>query len=283
MTAAGRWHRPCRRKISPAACRGTAGRHDHRPDPGLRRERAVRRGSRCPARVSSTDWSASTGRGRPRCCRSCPAPGTPTAAAISLAVDRRRVAVCPDVPDFDGWLTAREVVDLARSLVAPGRGQARSRRGAAHRRAGRRGRPAGGGVLARHAPATRAGVRAGQRSRAADTRRADVRARPGRPGGACWTWSPAMRGRRTVIFSSHILADVQRVADHVGILRDGRLLYQGRSRELHRHLPHAELAGAHRRRHRTGGRRAWPRQPWATDVERPARDAPGRRHEPRGG
>ena len=35
----------------------------------------------------------------------------------------------------------------------------------------------------------------------------------------------AMRGRRTVIVSSHILADVQRIADHIGILRDGRLLY----------------------------------------------------------
>lgn len=42
----------------------------------------------------------------------------------------------------------------------------------------------------------------------------------------------AMRGRRTVIFSSHILADVQRIADQVGILRDGRLLYQGATRDL---------------------------------------------------
>jgi ABC-2 type transport system ATP-binding protein len=39
------------------------------------------------------------------------------------------------------------------------------------------------------------------------------------------------RSRCTVIFSSHILADVQRVADHVGILRAG-LLYQGPTREL---------------------------------------------------
>jgi ABC-2 type transport system ATP-binding protein len=35
-----------------------------------------------------------------------------------------------------------------------------------------------------------------------------------------------------VIFSSHILADVQRVADHVGVLRAGRLLYQGPTRAL---------------------------------------------------
>ena len=42
----------------------------------------------------------------------------------------------------------------------------------------------------------------------------------------------AMRGHRTVIFSSHILADVQRIADQVGILRDGRLLYQGATKDL---------------------------------------------------
>jgi ABC-2 type transport system ATP-binding protein len=42
----------------------------------------------------------------------------------------------------------------------------------------------------------------------------------------------SMPGRRTVIFSSHILDDVQRVADQVGILRGGRLLYQGSTRAL---------------------------------------------------
>jgi len=41
-----------------------------------------------------------------------------------------------------------------------------------------------------------------------------------------------MRGSKTVIFSSHILADVQRIADHVGILRNGRLLYQGTTGDL---------------------------------------------------
>lgn len=39
-------------------------------------------------------------------------------------------------------------------------------------------------------------------------------------------------GRSTVVFSSHILADVQRIADHIGILRDGRMLYQGQARQL---------------------------------------------------
>ena len=41
---------------------------------------------------------------------------------VEVAVPRRQVAVCPDVPEFDGWLTAFEVVDLARSMVAPERG-----------------------------------------------------------------------------------------------------------------------------------------------------------------
>jgi ABC-2 type transport system ATP-binding protein len=36
----------------------------------------------------------------------------------------------------------------------------------------------------------------------------------------------------TVVFSSHILADVQRVADQVGVLRTGRLIYQGPTQAL---------------------------------------------------
>jgi len=35
-----------------------------------------------------------------------------------------------------------------------------------------------------------------------------------------------------VVFSSHILADVQRVADTIGVLREGRLIYQGSVEEL---------------------------------------------------
>jgi ABC-2 type transport system ATP-binding protein len=36
-----------------------------------------------------------------------------------------------------------------------------------------------------------------------------------------------LRGESTVIFSSHILSDVQEVCDTVGILRSGELLFQG--------------------------------------------------------
>jgi ABC-2 type transport system ATP-binding protein len=76
----------------------------------------------------------------------------------------------------------------------------------------------------------------------------------------------AMRGRRTVVFSSHILADVQRIADQVGILRDGRLLYQGATRQLiDTYLRPSWLV-------RIAGDAApvaatMARQPWATRVE----------------
>jgi ABC-2 type transport system ATP-binding protein len=155
---------------------------------------------------------------------------------VSLAVGRRRVAVGPDVPEFDGWLTAAEVVDLARSLVAPASG------------------PAGSG-----APEVASALRTVGLTDAADRRVSGLsRGMTQRLGLACalvgdpellildeptsaldpagradmLSLVAAMRGTRTVIFSSHILADVQRVADQVGILRAGRLLYEGGTREL---------------------------------------------------
>ena len=44
----------------------------------------------------------------------------PTAGTVTLAVDRRKIALLVDTPQFEPWLTAAEVVDLARHLVAPG-------------------------------------------------------------------------------------------------------------------------------------------------------------------
>jgi ABC-2 type transport system ATP-binding protein len=150
---------------------------------------------------------------------------------VSIGVGRDRVAVCPDVPQFDGWLTAEEVVDLARSLVAPAAGgQSVS------------------SALATAGLADSAGRRVGGFSRGMVQRLGlacglvgdpellllDEPASALDPAGRAEMLDliAAMRGRRTVIFSSHILADVQRVADQVGILRDGRLLYQGPTREL---------------------------------------------------
>jgi ABC-2 type transport system ATP-binding protein len=155
----------------------------------------------------------------------------PDRGTISTRIGRHQIAVCPDVPEFDGWLTAAEVVDLARSLVAPA---------------------AGGQAVA--AALTTAGLAGSAGRRVAGFSRGMVQ----RLGLACaLVGEPellildeptsaldpagraeilglvtAMRGHRTVIFSSHILADVQRIADQVGILRSGRLLYQGATKDL---------------------------------------------------
>jgi len=150
---------------------------------------------------------------------------------VVVAVPRRHVAVCPDVPEFDGWLSAFEVVDLARSMVTP-EGGARDVLSALH--------TAGLGASADR--------RVGGFSRGMTQRLGLACALVGDPrllildeptsaldpAGRAEVLSlvARLRGRCTVIFSSHILADVQRVADHVGILRAGHLLYQGPTQQL---------------------------------------------------
>src|SRR5579871_636041 len=150
---------------------------------------------------------------------------------ISMHIARNQIAVCPDVPEFDGWLTAAEVTDLARSLVAPSASK-----------------QAVAAALAAAGLADSAGRRVGGVSRGMLQRLGLACALVGEPellildeptsaldpAGRAEMLSmvAAMRGRRTVIFSSHILADVQRIADQVGILRDGRLIYQGATKDL---------------------------------------------------
>jgi ABC-2 type transport system ATP-binding protein len=189
----------------------------------------------------------------------------PDRGTISLAVARSRVAVCPDVSEFDPWLTAADAVDLARSLVAPDLG--RNTVGAALDTAGL---------------ADAAGRAVGGFSRGMTQRLGLACALVGNPDllildeptsaldpvgrAEMLAQVAAMRGRRTVIFSSHILADVQRIADQVGILRDGRLLYQGGMQELiDNYLTSTWLV-------RIAGDpsevvNATARQPWATRVE----------------
>ena len=75
-----------------------------------------------------------------------------------------------------------------------------------------------------------------------------------------------LRGRATVILSSHILGDVQEVCDTVGVLRAGRLLFQGPMANL--------LVGRAVRAYRIQLRpptdavaAALRTQPWVTGVE----------------
>jgi ABC-2 type transport system ATP-binding protein len=155
----------------------------------------------------------------------------PDSGTVRTAVPRSRIAVCPDVPQFDHWLTAYEVVDLARYFTAPAAAE-----------------EAVWGALNAAGLADAAGRRVGGFSRGMTQRLGLAAALVGDPellllDEPTSALDPAgradildlvadMRGHRTVIFSSHILADVQRVADHVGVLRHGRLLYQGATRTL---------------------------------------------------
>jgi ABC-2 type transport system ATP-binding protein len=150
----------------------------------------------------------------------------PTSGEVRLHVERRRIAVMPDTPLFDPWLSAREVVDLARAMVAPDVPAAEA-----------------DDALGQVGLSDVAGRRVGSFSRGMLQRlgiAATIVSRPellvlDEPASAL---DPLGRyevlelvgrlaARSTILFSSHILADVQRVCDTVGVLREGRLLYQG--------------------------------------------------------
>jgi ABC-2 type transport system ATP-binding protein len=186
--------------------------------------------------------------------------------AVCLDVARDKMAVCPDVPDFDGWVTGYEVVDLARALVAgPSTDsdpvyQALRTAGiadAADRRVGgfSRGMVQRLGLACALVTDPELLILDEPMSALDPAGRAEM-----------LNLVAGMRGRKTVIFSSHILGDVQRIADHVGILRDGRLLYQGTTGDLiERYLRPSWLV-------RVAGddaqvTEAMRGQPWVTRVE----------------
>jgi ABC-2 type transport system ATP-binding protein len=155
----------------------------------------------------------------------------PSAGDVHVAGDRRRVATLPDTPTFEPWLSGREVVDLARTLVAPDLSG-----------------DTVDGALADAGLADAAHRRVGSYSRGMLQRLGLAAAIVGRPDvllldEPCSALDPAgrrevltligrLRGSATVVLSTHILADVQEVCDTVGVLRDGRLLYQGPLDEL---------------------------------------------------
>ena len=154
-----------------------------------------------------------------------------TGGTVELDADRHEIAVLPDTPQFDPWLTGREAVELAQRLTNATGGADRidevlgeaGLTDAADRAVSGYSR----GMLQRLGVAcTVVGsprlVLLDEPASALDPlgRREvlDLIAR--------------MRGSATVLFSSHILADVQEVCDTVGILDEGRLLFQGPIDEL---------------------------------------------------
>jgi ABC-2 type transport system ATP-binding protein len=154
-----------------------------------------------------------------------------TSGTVEVAVERARIALVPDTPSFEPWLTAREVVSLARSLV--GLAASAEAVDATLRRTG----------LADAADRANGGFSRGMLQRLGLA--AAMAGEPtllvlDEPAAAL---DPAgrrdvldlvsdLRGGTTVLFSSHILTDVQQVCDTIGILRGGRLLFQGPTRDL---------------------------------------------------
>jgi ABC-2 type transport system ATP-binding protein len=137
-----------------------------------------------------------------------------------------RSALCPDTPEFEPWLTAAEVVGFAGELrgepVSAQRcEQVLSRMGladAAHRRTKGFSR----GMLQRLGLAATLVCRPDlvildEPASGLDPQgRADVLDLVG-----------GLRGETTVVFSSHLLADVERVCDDVAVLCEGRAAYRG--------------------------------------------------------
>jgi ABC-2 type transport system ATP-binding protein len=190
----------------------------------------------------------------------------PTAGRYVVAARRSEVAVLPDTPLFDPWLTAREVVDLARVL---GDGSVpRDRVDEVLAETG----------LAPAADRAVGGFSRGMLQRLGVAATVVTRPRLLILDEPCSALDPLgrrevldlvgrLRGESTVLFSSHILGDVQEVCDTVGVLRAGSLLYQGPIDEL--------LVGAATPSYSIRIRpplapaaRALEALPWVTDVRR---------------
>lgn len=194
----------------------------------------------------------------------------PTAGGVELAVERRRMGLLVDTPLFEPWLSAREVIDLARHLTAPdvavervaevlvdvGLGEAIDRRTGGFSR----------GML------QRLGLAAclvgdpevlvlDEPSSALDpSGRREVLDIVGR-----------LAHTKTVLLSTHILADVQQVCDTVGVIDHGRLLYQGPIAELLAQTSSAFVL--HVRRPPPDLESVFAARPWADEVHELA---PGR-------
>ncbi|WP_116247502.1 ABC transporter ATP-binding protein [Nocardiopsis sp. FIRDI 009] len=154
----------------------------------------------------------------------------------TVTVHAERVALCPDVPDFEPWLTAAEVVAFGAGLRGVRVSQAKVAQtleqvglsGAAHRRnrSFSRGMRQRLGLAAALVSDPDLVVLDEPLSGLDPQGRRDL-----------MDLISSLGGRQTVLFSSHLLDDVQRVCDEVAVLNAGRLVHQGPVAELvARHL-----------------------------------------------
>ncbi|MEU3232950.1 ABC transporter ATP-binding protein [Nocardiopsis alba] len=149
------------------------------------------------------------------------APGEGTVSA-----PEGRVLLCPDVPDFEPWLTAAEVVALSAHMVGEKAGDAEIARAldrvglaeAADRRNGRfsRGMRQRLGLAAALVCRPEVLILDEPASGLDPQGRVDV-----------LDLITSLREECTIIVASHLLGDVQRICDDVAVLVRGRLVYQG--------------------------------------------------------
>ena len=155
----------------------------------------------------------------------------PSAGRIELGVAEDSVAYCPDAPEFEPWLTAVEVLDVASGLL--GRPRSRAALAAMLEQVG----------LSEAAKRRVGGFSRGMRSRLGLAAGligepklliADEPAAALDPAGRFEVIDvlAALAGSVTVLVSSHDLADVERICDRIGVLAKGRLVYQGAVSEL---------------------------------------------------
>ncbi len=155
----------------------------------------------------------------------------PTTGEVHLGVERRRMASLVDTPLFEPWLTAREVVDLARTLVAADLPEDRvdvalaevGLTDAADRRTGGFSR----GMLQRLGLAA---CLVGD----PDVLLLDEPSSALDPAGRREVLDliGQLSRTKTVVLSTHILGDVQQVCDIVGVIDHGHLRYQGPIQQL---------------------------------------------------
>jgi ABC-2 type transport system ATP-binding protein len=192
----------------------------------------------------------------------------PTAGRLRIDAERREIAVLSDTPRFDEWLTGREVLSLAQHMSTRSTDRVdevlhdSGLEDAADRAVGgySRGMLQRLGVACTVVGSPRVVLLDEPASALDPMGRRDVLDLVAR-----------LRGSATILFSSHILADVQEVCDTVGILDHGHLRFQGPIGEL--------LVGTavpryvvRLRQPSTATMDALRRHDWITEVEETATD-----------
>ncbi|MDO9485358.1 MAG: ABC transporter ATP-binding protein, partial [Actinomycetota bacterium] len=155
----------------------------------------------------------------------------PTSGSFEIDVERRQRSLLPDTPHFEPWLKAREVVELALHLSTRATDDKRidevlEQTGlskAAERRVGGFSR----GMLQRLGLATAVVAKPQLIMLDEPASALDPQGRR-----EVLDLVAAMKGDATVLFSSHILSDVQEVCDRVAVLNHGKVLFQGPLHEL---------------------------------------------------